>query len=181
MKTVIAVVACAVAGFAGLQGYFWATRSKEPAPEPKAAAEAPKIDEEKPIADEEPPPPPRPKKTAPTTSNKATTTAPKHLTSTPAQTKPRPKATKAPPPSTDLYFTTEGPYQKGIPSSVTIHNTPFGTFKILMLRSSSNTGELFAGRGTKKANGKDYAWEVEVRFGNVRVTFDGKNVPGRSL
>jgi hypothetical protein len=177
MKTTIAVITCAVVGFAGWQGYSWTTRSKKPAPESQAA-DAPKPDEEKPQPAEEPTPRLRLKKASPTTASRPKPAAPKQLTSAPAQTKPRPKASTAP--STDLYFTTEGPNKNGIPSSVIIHNTPFGTFKILMLRSSSNTGELFAGSGTKKANGKSYAWEVEVRFGNVRVTFDGKSVPGRS-
>src|SRR5262249_31782588 len=138
MKSAIAVVTCAVVGFAGWQGYYWATRSKEPAPEPTVESEAPKLDEEKPKQPSEEPRP-RLKRPSSLTTSKPKPAAPKKLTSTPTQTKTKPMA--SPISSAGLYFTTEGPYQKGIPSSVTIHNTPFGTFKILMLRSSSSTGE----------------------------------------
>jgi hypothetical protein len=65
----------------------------------------------------------------------------------------------------------------GIPSRVTIHNTPIGKCTILLFPGRNSTGEYFMSRGT--TSGKKHRWEVQVSSGAVSVFWDGQSVrPG---
>lgn len=178
MKTTIAVVACALVAFTGMSlflaspyaaGTPAAKESPEEAPKP---APAPPVETPRPKATtvRETRPEPRPLKPAVKPSipgAKPAKTTRSESGSKPAKKQPLPL---------DTYFTVEGVAKNGIPSRVIIHNTPIGKCNILLISSSSSTGELFGGSGNFTSGGKKYPWEVTVRSGNVTVMFDGKRV-----
>jgi hypothetical protein len=77
-----------------------------------------------------------------------------------------------------MYFTAPRDNRNGMPSRITIHNTPLGTYTILLIGAGSSNG-YFAGKGTTSGS-KKYRWEVTATTSNVTVLWDGKNVrPGR--
>jgi hypothetical protein len=173
MKTIVAAVACAIAGFGGLQAYFYFNRDKAPAPQPETVAEAvaeePKAEQPKPPEE----PAPRPKKASSTASSKSKSAAPKYAASytPPPQTKPKPKAVKKEPPAGDLYFTVEK-NSNGLASRVFIHNAPGGKYSILLIGAGNSGTQGFGGKGT--TSDKKHTYEIYTTASSTTVTWDGK-------
>jgi hypothetical protein len=170
MKTVISVIGCGIVAFVGMQAYLGVQR-----PQPAPLQTAQTADEVN--ADEAPRPDDLPRPAVPGEGRAQTpeqkpepAPMPKPL---PRQAPPAPTKNTSRPASP--YFVTEGPYNKGIPSRVVLHNLSIGTLTILLLSDRRSTGELYITRGKKEG----HAWEVQVRSGSVNVLWDGNSLPQR--
>jgi hypothetical protein len=75
-----------------------------------------------------------------------------------------------------MFFTVEHDKRPGmLPSRITVHNTPIGKCKILLIGIGKST-TYFASKGTTHGP-KKHRWEVQVSSGGVVVLWDGKMVP----
>jgi hypothetical protein len=175
MKAVIFAIGSMLVAFVGMQAYLW-VQNPRPAPVRTAEADEVQADEvkvaevkvEAPKLDEMPPPRPAgPRKEPAKTPERRPEPAPRLK-----QPTPETKNISRP---TNPYFVTEGPFYKGIPSRVVLHNISFGKLTIMLLVDRRNTGELFITRGKKEG----HTWEVQVRSGSVIVLWDNVSVPQR--
>jgi hypothetical protein len=189
MKSVIVAGCCATGAFVGMFLYMGMPGS-QPDPSPAAPVE-PVAAQSKPAEEPRPKPKPAP---APTTSPKPRTAKraareatverkPKRPVREVAQdrvqkprtTRSRPAEAKASRPA-GMYFTTDRD-KHGIPSRVTVHNTPVGKCTILLIGIGRNS-TYFSGKGTTSGK-KKHRWEVQVSGGIVSVYWDGQSVrPG---